>query len=130
MASSNESHNVMIIDDEPDILAVLELMLKKWGFQVEVFTDPLNALEKFRANPQDYDLTITDIRMPSMNGIELANNIRTLRDDMLVLYISAFERDHEALEPIHGKQLAEDLLKKPVKMADLCAAVRKRIPAN
>jgi CheY-like chemotaxis protein len=95
-----------------------------------VFIDPLNALEKFRVNPQDYDLTITDIRMPSMNGIELANNIRTLRVDMLVLYISAFERDHEALEPIHGKQLAEDLLKKPVKMADLCAAVRKRIPAN
>jgi CheY-like chemotaxis protein len=58
------------------------------------FTNPLLALEHFKANSANYALIITDIRMPAMNGIEFVKEIRKLDDrgrDVKIIVMSAFE---------------------------------------
>jgi CheY-like chemotaxis protein len=54
---------VMIVDDEPDIVAIMELSLKGSGYSVGAFTSPGKAVEEIRTN-DDYALVISDVRMP------------------------------------------------------------------
>jgi DNA-binding NtrC family response regulator len=62
---------VMIVDDERDIVAIMELALRSNGYGAAGFSSPGKALEEIRNNGE-YALVISDIRMPSMNGFELA----------------------------------------------------------
>jgi DNA-binding NtrC family response regulator len=95
-ASSNQKsvainrYRIMMIDDEPDILEVCRKGLAV-SYEVHGFSNPNGALVNFRANPSMYDLVITDIRMPQMSGFELALEIRKIRKDIPVLFMTAYE---------------------------------------
>ena len=66
-----EQHKaILAVDDERDIIIVMEHSSQIIGFRVYGFTDPLSALEHFRANCDDYFLVISDLSMPSMNGFD------------------------------------------------------------
>lgn len=65
---------VLLVDDEPDIVSVLKQGLKLKGFVVDGSTDPLKALEKFQ--PDYYDIVVSDIKMPIINGFQLCRKIR------------------------------------------------------
>jgi DNA-binding response OmpR family regulator len=70
--------SVLIVDDEEDIANILRQFLTQAGFNAVSFTSPLLALEHFMHNPLAYPVIITDLRMPGMSGIELANKIREI----------------------------------------------------
>jgi CheY-like chemotaxis protein len=59
---------LLVVDDDYDIASLIKISLENMGLSVSSFTDPLLALEGFRKKPSDYELVISDIRMPSMNG--------------------------------------------------------------
>jgi len=59
---------ILIVDEEKDVGGTFETILKNYGFEIDYFTDPAVALEKFK--PNLYDLTILDINMPEINGFE------------------------------------------------------------
>jgi DNA-binding NtrC family response regulator len=80
---------IMLVDDEEDILFVCSAALSK--FKVDSFSNPEQALEFFRHNSNDYDLVLTDVRMPNLSGFELAKGIRDIRPDITILFMSAFE---------------------------------------
>jgi DNA-binding response OmpR family regulator len=82
----------LLVDDEPDVLLSLKIVLQDNGFQVDSFTDPLLALENFRANV--YDLLILDIKMPTVNGFELYKKIRKIDDKVKVCFLTAGEMDY------------------------------------
>lgn len=65
---------VLIVDDEPDIISVLKEGLKLKGFEVDGFTDPRKALEQFK--PNSYDIVVSDIKMPHINGFQLCRKIK------------------------------------------------------
>jgi DNA-binding response OmpR family regulator len=65
---------ILIVDDEKDVGRTLELMLENYGFDIDFFTDPAIALEKFK--PSQYDLVILDIRMPDPNGFDLYDELK------------------------------------------------------
>ena len=67
---------VLIVDDEPDIILTLKIVLEENGFKVDSFTDPLLVLENFREQDGMYDVIILDIKMPEMNGFELYRQIK------------------------------------------------------
>ena len=72
-------HNITVIillDDEPDIVSVFGKVLQLSGYGVNGFTDPPKALEFFAKNRDKCSLVITDLRMPHMNGIDFAANVR------------------------------------------------------
>ena len=82
----------MLVDDEPDVLLSLKIVLEENRFQVDSFTDPLLAIEKFRANV--YDLLILDIKMPTVNGFELYRQIKKIDDKVRVCFMTAGEMNY------------------------------------
>ncbi len=89
----------MLVDDEPDINAALKVVLKRGGFNVITFEDPLIALEKFK--PGFYDLLILDVKMPNMDGFELCEKIKRIDKKVKVCFLTASELYYEK---IRGKK--------------------------
>jgi CheY-like chemotaxis protein len=79
----------MVVDDEPDIVTMVKRGLESRGFVVEGFTNPTDALAKFKRG--DYEMLITDIRMPVMTGFELYREIRKIDDKIKIVLMTAFE---------------------------------------
>ena len=91
--------NILLIDDERDDLFVLEKFLTREGFGVKSFSNPREALEHFsRINPSFYDLIVSDIRMPEINGLELYLSLKAIKNDVKILFASCIEL---ALSLIH-----------------------------
>jgi DNA-binding response OmpR family regulator len=67
---------ILVVDDEPDLTILCEMILEDEGFSVDAFTDSLLALESFK--PNFYDLLILDIKMPGLDGFELYKKIKEL----------------------------------------------------
>ncbi len=82
----------MLVDNEPDVLLTEKIVLEQYGFKVDSFTDPLLALENFRANV--YDLIMLDIKMPEMNGFELYRQIKKIEDKAKVCFLTAGDMNY------------------------------------
>ena len=118
------SNSILILDDERDIVMVFKRSLELAGFSVFGFTDPLLALEHFKANSANYALIVTDVRMPAMNGIEFVKEIRKVNQAVTVIIMSAF--DLAELSVADNLKIAE-LLDKPIMVSQLKAIVSRYI---
>lgn len=118
---SVESSQILIIDDDEDILNLFSDFLKKEGYGVTSFLDPLKALEEIHRRPQRYSIIITDVRMPGISGIELIRRIRKINHDIKVIIISAFELNGEDLRNIRY----DNFIEKPVHMQYLAQTIEK-----
>jgi DNA-binding NtrC family response regulator len=119
---SNESPTrILVIDDDEDILNLFSDFLKKEGYGVTSFLDPLKALEEIHRRPQRYSIIITDVRMPGISGIELIRRIRKINHDIKVIIISAFELNGEDLRNIRY----DNFMEKPVHMQYLAQTIEK-----
>ena len=110
---------VLLIDDEPEVVATCAKILRRLNYEVDVFTDPLAALEEFEAEPGRYSLVMTDFVMPEMNGEQVCRAIRDLRPDCPIIIYSAYQPatlDLAQLEPIQ-------LLEKPIDPSQLARTV-------
>ncbi|MEY3763554.1 MAG: hypothetical protein RLZ42_214 [Armatimonadota bacterium] len=89
---------ILVTDDEPNIVRLIQVNLERQGFQVETANNGAQALEKIRANRPD--LLVSDVMMPEMDGFELLSNIR--RDPALenlpVIMLTAKAQDRDVLE--------------------------------
>src|SRR5438093_10754936 len=82
---------ILIVDDEKDVARNLKMILEKYGFDIDSFTDPAVALEQFK--PSLYDLTILDIRMPEINGFERSEERRVGKEYIKSLFLTALSRE-------------------------------------
>jgi DNA-binding NtrC family response regulator len=111
--------NMLVIDDDENILEVIQTRLESNGYFVEPHTDPLEALESMKEKA--FDVVISDIRMPGMDGIELLRRIKCLNWDIPVILLTAYGTIADAVEavklgafqyltkPFQGKQLIEEV---------------------
>jgi DNA-binding NtrC family response regulator len=118
---------VMIVDDEPDVVTAIELALKSSGYKSDGFTDPEKAFEKFRNNSREYALVISDIRMPGMNGFELARNIIKIKPDVPLVIMTAFEINKREFSSLFPSMPVSELVTKPFTRALLIRIVRKYV---
>ncbi len=81
---------VLLIDDEPLVLASLEKSLSKLGLSVQGFSSGEQALEEFRQNPEVFDFAILDLRMPGMDGEACLKELRALRPELKAIVSSGF----------------------------------------
>ena len=89
---NNKNKSILVLDDEPDITAIVKKSLQDLGFRVSAFTDPIVALEYFNLNFRDCcSLTISDIRMPGLSGYEFAIKIKGIKPECKIILMSAFE---------------------------------------
>jgi PAS domain S-box-containing protein len=76
---------ILFVDDEPGISKLGKQSLEKLGYTVHSATDPVEALNMFKADPGSFDLVITDMAMPHMTGVQLASEIRRIRSKMPIM---------------------------------------------
>jgi CheY-like chemotaxis protein len=121
------SHRIMVVDDEQDLLRMVEMYLKSWKFEVDGFTDPVAALAFFQENPSSFSLVLTDVRMPHMTGLELAQHLLRIRPDVKIMLMTAYQIDSLDLQSTLPIVRYEDILRKPFRLVEICNAVKKQL---
>ncbi len=78
--------NIFLVDDEEDILYTFKKGLSSEGYNVEAFSDSMEALRHFaKVNPSHYKLAVLDIRMPGLNGLQLYYRLKTINRNIKIL---------------------------------------------
>jgi len=103
---------VMVVDDEQAMSSLLQNLLEHYGATVVPFNDPVKALEAFKADPDEYDLVVTDETMPKLTGLDLSRHLLDVRKDLPIILCTGFS------ETVNDKVIKEvgvrKLLHKPV----------------
>ncbi len=120
-------NSVLIVDDEEDIANLLRQYMTQGGFNAVSFTSPLLALEHFRHNPYAYPIVITDLRMPGMSGIELANRIRETNGTAKIFMVTAFDPTDLENMPDYRKAKIERIIQKPIRLLHLKRIVEQAL---
>ena len=118
---------VMIIDDEPDIVTIMELALKNNGYSVRGFTDSKEAVKEFMNNSEEYALVISDIKMPIMSGFELARKIKETNPNIPLVFMTAFEISKAEFSSLFPSMPVSDLVTKPFTNTLLITMVKKYV---
>ena len=111
---------ILIVDEEKDVGGTFETILKNYGFEIDYFTDPAVALEKFK--PNLYDLTILDINMPEINGFELYDQLKSRDSNIKTLFITglnnveSYNTQNSKVYPLKGQR---HFMAKPVSNKEL-----------
>jgi PAS domain S-box-containing protein len=116
---------VMIVDDEPMLVALAEEMLAELGYEPVGFNSSNAALRAFRAEPQRFDLVLTDEAMPDLVGIELAGEIRRIRSDVPVVLMSG--HGGVRLENRAAGIGVNEVLHKPLQRGDLAESIARHL---
>ena len=115
------NEHILFVDDEPDVGIPLGELLQRLGYQLTYELDPRAALALFQADPQAFDLVITDLAMPGMTGSELASEILRLRPDIPVIMLTGLI-EQKMREHILRMGVRK-VLAKPATLGDLATAV-------
>ena len=120
-----DTSKILVVDDEPDVVELLEFKLKASGYEVRTLTQPL----KFLATLRDFkpDLLILDIMMPDLDGIQLCRIVRAdpEMDGIPIIFLSA---KGEAADRIEGLESgADDYIAKPFNAKELILRVKRTL---
>lgn len=110
---------VLLIDDEPIVGQRLKGTLEKLGCEVDVFQDPVKALDRIRE--KGFDIIVTDVMMPDVNGIQILEAAKVVNTDAKVIVITGFATSDLARECM--EKGAFDMIAKPFKPSDLRSLV-------
>ncbi len=107
--------SILVIDDEALILDAIKIIFEDMGYEVMTTSDPLRGTDE--ALSRDFDLILTDIRMPGRNGAEIAEAVLAAKPNARILCITAYPNDPLAERAV--KAGAVGLLKKPFEIAKI-----------
>ena len=110
---------LLVVDDDPEVRVIVAEFLEDFGYHVVQATGGAEALEILAQTP-DLRMIISDIRMPDMSGIELADIATQRQRDLKIILISGY---------FVSQQVDRRFLRKPFRMRDLEAAVRSELEA-
>ena len=113
MTSIRTNKSILAVDDELDIVNLIKQSLDMRGFKVCTFTNALAALEHFKSNSRYYDIVISDIRMPGMNGYEFVKQVKKIDSQVKIILMSSFERDDNNLLDVLPDVKIDTFLQKP-----------------
>jgi len=114
---------ILIIDDERSIRNTLQEILEYEKFKVDTAEDGFEGLEKVKS--KDFDVILCDIKMPKMDGMEVLDNIMTLKPDATVVMITGHGTIENAVEAI--KKGAYDFISKPLDLNRLLITIKNAI---
>ncbi|HEY6535110.1 MAG TPA: response regulator [Verrucomicrobiae bacterium] len=126
---NNKLFRVMVVDDEKDILRIIKRDLESTNeFQVEIFSSGVDALSSFKNHELGYyDVIITDIRMPRMNGFELYRQLKEMNPSTKIAFITAFEINKDEFIKVLPSIEVKDFIIKPIDMDDLIFKIRSML---
>jgi DNA-binding NtrC family response regulator len=109
---------ILLVDDEQPLVLLGEEMLARLGYEPVGFTSSCQALTSFLANPQRFDLVLTDEVMPELTGIRFAAQLHLLRPELPILLMTGYSGavlTHESgiretlQKPLHSREIAESI---------------------
>jgi DNA-binding response OmpR family regulator len=117
---------ILAVDDESDLTMLFRMSLEHYGFEVDTFNDPQEALSKFQ--PGSYDLVILDIKMPKMDGFELYHKIKKKDNNANICFLTASELYYEEFRKKEYYALDKSMfIRKPIDNEELVKEVNKMI---
>ena len=116
---------ILVVDDEPMALKLVQTILEKRGFEILASTSPRQAVKVFEEHAQRIELLISDVVMPEMDGTKLASLLVALNPDLPVLFMSGFLTESEIADASAIAQYA--FIRKPFRPSTLVQAVRKML---
>lgn len=119
---------ILIVDDEPMVLAIAEKMLEYLGHYVKTYREGKNAIEALLAEPEGFDLVVADVLMPGMTGNELALRIHELRPDLPVIFFTGGCEDEKFA--CFAGDAAPMVLPKPVQLKELELAIQSALDSQ
>ncbi len=116
------SERILFVDDESHLADVGFHFFSSLGYQVTPFDQSVNAWEAFKQQPDLYNLVITDLTMPHMNGSHLAEEIATLRPDVPIILASGYPQ--HLIKSFHSLKNVSAIISKPFVLSQLAVTVR------
>ena len=107
--------NILVVDDDESIRDVLTESITSLGHVVGTAVDGLDGVAEFKTG--NYDVVITDLKMPRMNGLELLKEIKRIRMDTIILVITGYPTIDSSVQAI--KMGAYDYITKPFRIEEL-----------
>mgnify|MGYP001812704724 CR=1 FL=1 len=117
---------ILVVDDEPSIREILQIMLEREGYQVSCADNGRAAIKLFEQ--ERFDVVIADIRMPKVNGFEVLAEIKKISPETKVIMITAFASFESAVESM--KEGAYDYITKPFNIDEVKTTIRKALQKN
>ena len=114
---------ILVIDDDPSILASVGDFLKGQGYHVRLATTGAEGLTALKKQP--YDIVITDVRMPDMDGFDVLREVRQMSQGAEVMIITGYRETENAFRAM--QEGAFDFFTKPLKVEDLHASLQRTV---
>lgn len=118
-ADDEPAFTVLVVDDRPDLSALVEQALRRAGLGVHTLNDPTEALRSVQSGNLKVDVIVTDLVMPLMSGVDLVNDLRATRPQLGVVFMSGYSGLGEEVSSVEGARF----LAKPFAIKDLLEAV-------
>jgi PAS domain S-box-containing protein len=90
MTADGHGEHLLLVDDEEMVVTMARRLLTRLGYRVTAFTDPWKALARVEADPGAFDLILTDLTMPELTGLDIAERVRALRSDLPVVLFTGY----------------------------------------
>jgi DNA-binding response OmpR family regulator len=120
-SSTAISKRVLVVDDERDAADVFKIGLEQSGFEVDAYTTPSKVLSNFKVGY--YNIIISDVRMPEMNGFELCSELVKMDDKIKVFFVSGFLLYSEEMKLLYPSIKSQHFIDKPVSIEKLVKTI-------
>jgi len=120
---STEQSSVLIVDDNASLCRVLSLILTHKGYSVTVASDGIEAVKEVRRRP--FHITLMDVRMPHIDGLETFRRIRQIRPEAVVVMMTAYAVDAQVQAALQEK--ACGIFSKPLDIENMLAFIEKAL---
>jgi DNA-binding NtrC family response regulator len=118
------AQKILIVDDEPDMLKLLSMILKeKTPYDITTTNNPLEALDLVKKG--SFDLVISDLKMPGLDGIELIDAVKKVDEDIPIIIITAYGTVESATEAIQKGGF--DFITKPFRKEQILFTIDKAL---
>jgi len=121
---SGNAETILFIDDEEMLVKLAQDLLKRLNYVVEGYLDATEAMERFRADPEAFDLVISDMTMPKMSGSRVIKEVRRIRPDIPVIICSGYS---DNMDETRAGALGCQYIPKPIGIKILSEAVQKAL---
>ena len=110
---------LLVVDDDRDTVSVLALSLLKYGFLVDAFSNPQDALQEIKSNPESYSLVLSDGWMPSISGLQLAKIVKEVNPNVKVLLLTGSKIRDDEVSDVSPPTNVDGVIQKPVSIGKL-----------
>ena len=115
--------HILVLDDDEDVVEIIEKTLLKFGYQVDVFNNGIDAIESIKKDVNKYDLLLSDLTMPKMDGFSFAEKVNQIKPSLPIIIMTGYSKKTD-LDTLN-KYKIDKILSKPISLDQLMSSIRE-----